>query len=104
MSTSPPSPTSPGPTPPPEPAPAPATQRTGAGSAMPPPEPVPDLAEDTATLALAGALRSSFTIVKFIMGGLVLVFLFSGFFTVRPQERAIILRFGVPVGAGEGKL
>jgi membrane protease subunit HflK len=35
---------------------------------------------------------------------LVLVFLASGFFTVGPQERAIILRFGKPVGEGEKAL
>jgi modulator of FtsH protease HflK len=35
---------------------------------------------------------------------LVAVFLFSGFFTVGPQERAIILRLGKPVGEGEKAL
>ena len=35
---------------------------------------------------------------------LVLLFLASGFFTVGPQERAIILRFGKPVGEGEKAL
>jgi membrane protease subunit HflK len=38
------------------------------------------------------------------MGALVVVFLFSGFFTVGTQERAIVLRFGKPVGGGDGKL
>ena len=38
------------------------------------------------------------------MVGLLIVFLFSGFFIVGPQERAVVLRFGVPVGGGEGKL
>lgn len=60
--------------------------------------------EDAGTQALAGALKSSFAIVKVIMIGLVLVFLFSGFFQVGPQEKAIVLRFGVPVGGGDGKL
>jgi membrane protease subunit HflK len=53
---------------------------------------------------LADALRSSFFIVKIIMAGLVLVFLGSGFFTVNPQEKAVILRFGKPVGEGERAL
>jgi membrane protease subunit HflK len=61
-------------------------------------------AEDAGTQALSDALKSSFTIVKVIMIGLVMVFLFSGFFVVGPQEKAIKLRFGVPVGGGEGKL
>lgn len=60
--------------------------------------------EDAGTQALAGALKSSFAIVKVIMIGLVLVFLFSGFFQVGPQEKAMVLRFGVPVGGGDGKL
>ena len=35
---------------------------------------------------------------------LVIVFLGSGFFTVASQERAIVLRFGKPVGVGEARL
>ena len=54
--------------------------------------------------ALSEALRSSFGIVKLVMAILVVVFLASGFFTVGPQERAIILRFGKPVGVGDGVL
>src|ERR1035441_5559616 len=67
--------------------------------ALPPETPV-----DAGSQALAEALRSSFAIVKFVMVLLVLVFLASGFFTVGPQERAIILRFGKPVGEGEKAL
>lgn len=61
-------------------------------------------AEDAGTQALSDALKSSFAIVKVIMIGLVVVFLFSGFFVVGPQEKAIKLRFGVPAGGGDGKL
>lgn len=64
----------------------------------------PEGGEDAGTQALSDALKSSFAIVKVIMVGLVVVFLFSGFFVVGPQERAIVLRFGVPVGGGDGKL
>jgi membrane protease subunit HflK len=53
---------------------------------------------DAGSQALSEALKSSFAIVKFVMGLLVLVFIFSGFFTVGPQQRAIVLRFGKPVG------
>ncbi len=58
-------------------------------------------AEDAGSQALAEALRSSFFIVQIIMVALVLVFLGSGFFTVKPQEQAIILRLGKPVNGGE---
>ena len=61
--------------------------------ALPPETPV-----DAGSQALAEALRSSFAIVKVVMVLLVLLFLASGFFTVGPQERAILLRFGRPVG------
>ena len=70
----------------------------------PVPEREPDMVEDAGSQALADALRSSFVIVKFIMIGLVAVFLFSGFFTVGTQEKAIILRFGQPVGDDEKAL
>jgi membrane protease subunit HflK len=65
-----------------------------------PPHPVPDTPVDTGSQALAEALRSSFAVVKFVMIALVVVFLGSGFFQVGPQEQAIILRFGKPVGEG----
>ena len=57
-------------------------------------------AEDAGSQALAEALRSSFFIVQIIMVALVLVFLGSGFFSVAPQEQAIILRLGKPVDGG----
>jgi membrane protease subunit HflK len=64
----------------------------------------PEMPVDAGSQALAEALRSSFTIVKFVMAALVVVFLGSGFFKVGPDERAIILRFGKPVGEGEKAL
>jgi modulator of FtsH protease HflK len=69
----------------------------------PPPGQVPP-AEDAGSQALSDALRSSFFIVKIIMVVLVLAFLSSGFFTVGPQEKAILLRLGKPVGEGEQAL
>jgi membrane protease subunit HflK len=59
---------------------------------------------DAGARALADALHSSFGIVKFVMVALFVVFLFSGFFTVGPREKAIKLRFGKPVGDGENVL
>jgi membrane protease subunit HflK len=70
---------------------------------LPPPNEVPP-AEDAGSQALSEALRSSFVIVKIIMVVLVLAFFSSGFFTVGPQEKAIILRMGKPVGEGEQAL
>ena len=71
----------------------------------PAPEPMADRAiEDAGTQALSEALRSSFAIVKVLMVVLVLAFLGSGIFTVSSQERAMILRFGKPVGTGADQL
>ena len=66
---------------------------------QPPREPI-ETPLDSGAQALSEALRSSFAIVKLVMIVLVLVFLFSGFFTVGEKERAIILRMGKPVGEG----
>jgi membrane protease subunit HflK len=60
--------------------------------------------EDTGSQALAEALRSSFAIVKVAMVLMVLAFFSSGFFKVEPNEQAIILRFGKPVGEGQKAL
>lgn len=64
----------------------------------------PAPAEDAGSQALTDALRSSFFIVKIIMVVLVIAFLCSGFFTVGPQEKAILVRLGKPVGEGEAAL
>ena len=59
---------------------------------------------DANSQALAEALRSSFVIVKVAMAVLIIVILGSGIFTVGPQEKAIILRFGKPLGEGQKML
>ena len=59
---------------------------------------------DAGSQALAEALGSSFTIVKIVMGLMVIAFICSGFFQVGPQEKAVILRFGKPVGVAEKML
>ncbi len=56
---------------------------------------------DSGSQALSEALHSSFAVVKFVMGFLVVLFFLSGIFTVGPQEKAIKLRFGKPQGEGE---
>jgi modulator of FtsH protease HflK len=63
-----------------------------------------DMPRDAGSQALAEALRSSFGIVKVLMVALLAVFIFSGVFQVGPQERAILLRLGKPVGQGEKAL
>ena len=55
---------------------------------------------DASSQALSEALRSSFAIIKIVMMLMVAAFFSSGFFTVGPSEKAVILRFGKPVGTG----
>src|ERR1043166_440591 len=69
-----------------------------------PPQGSPDTPLDAGSQALAEALKSSFAIVKVVMVLLVIIFLGSGIFTVRPQQQGIILRLGKPVGQGEAAL
>jgi modulator of FtsH protease HflK len=68
------------------------------------PSPAPVVPEDAGSRALAEALRSSFTIVKIAMVLMVVAFFGSGFFTVGPAEKAVILRFGKLVGEGQKAL
>jgi modulator of FtsH protease HflK len=64
----------------------------------------PVTADDAGSQALAEALGSSFAIVKIVMVLMVVAFFCSGFFTVGPQEKAVILRLGRPVGEGQKAL
>jgi len=66
--------------------------------------PVAEQPLDAGSQALSEALRSSFAIVKIVMLLMVVAFFSSGFFTVGPQEKAVILRFGKPVGEGQKAL
>ena len=71
-------------------------------SNKPNPEPIKPAVptEDAGSQALSEALSSSFVIVRIIMVALVIVFFSRGCFSVGPQEQAIILRLGKPVGEG----
>ncbi len=60
--------------------------------------------DDTGSQALSDALSSSFFIVKVVMIALVIFFFGRGMFTVPSQQKAIILRFGKPVGVGADQL
>lgn len=73
-------------------------------SAGPAPVPPPPSGEDTGSRALAEALRVSFVILRVVLVALAALFLVSGFFTLKSQENAVILRFGKPVGQGEQAL
>lgn len=87
--------------------PSPEQPKTALGlpaQAAAPMQPSPEGAEDAASQALSEALGSSFFIIKIIMVVLVVVFLGSGFFTVGPQEKAIILRLGKPVAEDDSAL
>src|ERR1700749_3871453 len=70
----------------------------------PTPASEPPPAEDAGSQALSEALKSSFFIVQIVMFLLVVLFISSGFFKVGPQEKAIILRNGKPVGEGNKAL
>ncbi|MGA2243377.1 MAG: SPFH domain-containing protein [Verrucomicrobiota bacterium] len=59
---------------------------------------------DAGSQALAEALRSSFAVVKIAMAALVAMVFLAGFFTVKPGEKAVILRFGKPLGEGQKML
>jgi membrane protease subunit HflK len=70
------------------------------------PQPAPGAlsGDDAGSVALAEALSSSFKIIKGLMVLLVVVFIASGLFTVNPNEVAVILRCGQPVGTGADQL
>ncbi len=59
---------------------------------------------DTASKSLTEALEVSFVILKVIMVILVIAFLASGFKTVNPDEKAIVLRFGKIRGTGDDRV
>ncbi len=63
-----------------------------------------DFIEDAGSKALSEALRSSFNIVKVIMVILILIFFASGVFTVAPNQRAVIFRFGKARGIAAEQL
>ncbi|MFA5784985.1 MAG: SPFH domain-containing protein [Phycisphaerae bacterium] len=59
---------------------------------------------DQAYKFLSDALRASFGLLKIIIIVLLAVFLFSGFQTVGPYEKALVLTFGKISGEGEGRV
>jgi membrane protease subunit HflK len=75
-----------------------------ADSPQTPPELHDPTPVDAGSQALSEALRSSFRIVKFVMFLLVCVFLASGVFIVGPQQQAIRIRLGKPLGEGREAL
>ncbi|MGH7967435.1 MAG: hypothetical protein ACREIC_01775, partial [Limisphaerales bacterium] len=66
--------------------------------------PPPETHFDAGSQALSEALRSSFSVVKVVMLALLLVFFASGVFVVGPQEQAMKIRLGRPVGEGQKAL
>ncbi|HWL93030.1 MAG TPA: SPFH domain-containing protein [Phycisphaerae bacterium] len=55
---------------------------------------------DPAHAELASALRKSFRVLKVLMLVLVVLYFASGFFSVKPDEKGVVLRFGQIVGVG----
>jgi membrane protease subunit HflK len=72
--------------------------------AGPPPAVPPQDELDPANRSLADALRKSFRILKLLMLVLVVLYFFSGWFSVRPNEAGVILRCGRIVGTGPGEV
>ncbi|HTI68749.1 MAG TPA: protease modulator HflK [Candidatus Limnocylindria bacterium] len=60
--------------------------------------PVPT--DDASNQALSEALNSSFLLIKLLGVAMLAALVFSCYFTVNPNEVAVILRFGSPVGTG----
>ena len=60
--------------------------------------------DDASSQALSEALSSSFLLIKLLGVALVGVLIFSCYFTVNPNEVAVILRFGAPVGEGRAAI
>ena len=58
--------------------------------------------DDASSQALSEALGSSFLLIRILGAFLLAAFLFSCVFTVNPNEVAVVLRFGKPVGEGRG--
>ena len=52
--------------------------------------------------SLAGALAVSFKVLRVVLLGLILIFVFSGFFTVQQDEVAVRTRFGRIIPRGDG--
>ena len=65
---------------------------------------IPLAPDDAGARALSEALDSGFKIVKILILGLAVAFLYSLTFTVQPDEIAVKLRFGKPVGVGEAQI
>lgn len=60
--------------------------------------------DDASSRALHEALGSSFLVVRLLMVALLAAFVFSCVFTVNPNEVAVVLRFGKPLGTGPDML
>lgn len=59
------------------------------------------LGMDAAQQSLSDALRVSFRVLKFVMAGLMIFYIFSGFFIVEAGEMVVRYRFGEEIGTHE---
>ena len=60
--------------------------------------------EDPGSQALADALSSSFRLIRVLIVLLTVAIVFSGVFIVDPNQVAVVLRFGQPVGEGSERI
>ena len=60
--------------------------------------------ESTALKYFSKALKISFQFLKFLIGILIISYLLSGFFTVKQDEVAVVLRWGKIRGVGEKRI
>ncbi len=72
-------------------------------NAFPPAGPGLEEPLDPANQAMAEALRRSFGILKLLMLVLVVLYFLSGWFSVKPSEAGLVLRYGRIVGAAAGQ-
>jgi regulator of protease activity HflC (stomatin/prohibitin superfamily) len=79
-----------------------AKQNENQNEQVKPQEPKPKT--DQAYKFLSDALRASFTLLKIIIVVLLALFLLSGFQTVGPYEKALVLTFGKISGEGENRV
>jgi membrane protease subunit HflK len=58
---------------------------------------------DPANQMVAEALRKSFRVLKLLMFVLIVLYFLSGWFSVKPSEQAVVLRYGRIVAGGPGE-
>lgn len=58
---------------------------------------------DEASLSISNALQTSFLALKFVLLGLVVIYLGSGYFTLQAGQKAVVVQFGQIQGTGSAE-